>query len=276
MKLSKFLTGWNTTAEADLSGEGERLNSVFYFCNNFHESEEVDIFGVFYKSSSTAEESYERIRKMLEALSMHPLTAKFFCKKILGHFVRGAYSEKDLDELIAKYYECGGHVGELLVHLLQKDYFYNSSKDQYMIPPLDFAISVMANSTDPDIWAILNCGKKSGFGLFDSIDPSGHPEEDQYYADSNVILQCWRLSDQANWHLYRNLPESLHIARGKPEPEWMNDMIHTASMRLNGKSLDSNSYTVTKDYFKDLEGQTYLKVLGLVSFIKKLPVAYTK
>jgi uncharacterized protein (DUF1800 family) len=220
-----------------------------------------------------AGQRYDRVRLALEILASHPSTAQFVCRKLAEHYVSVPAPEKMVNDLSTVFSETGGDMKAVLMAMAAHPDFWKTDLPPRLATPLDYAVGVSRACEETNPWMVCDFLQRSGMGLFDRAMPDGYPDEDQAYADSNALMQRWRLTKQAKWALNRLVPDPWH-GPGKMEArQWRQNVVDVAAVRLTGRPLGDASNQAALDTFATAKGKSWEQAMQAATFVAQLPEA---
>jgi len=170
----------------------------------------------------------------MEILTTHPSTAHFICRKLAEHYVTMPAPEGLVNDLAVVYTKTGGDLQSVLMAIAVHPEFWKPDLTPKMLHPLEFALRLSRCCQVDNPWAIHDFLEKSGASIFDCMTPDGYPETDDAYADSNAMLQRWRLGKHFEWELSGLIPWPLHTASVTDPEKWRQEVVDCIAIRLTG------------------------------------------
>lgn len=239
--LAALLNGWTVSEETDCQGNGFPIERVFRFDPHLNHGRNHTILG-FQFTSAPPEERYERIRMALEILAAHPNTATFIAHKFAQHYVSATPPESLVLDLTRVFQENNGDMKQLFRTLIQHPAFWKSPPR--LSTPLDFCTRILRAGRSQEDWIMGECLRSSGLQIFDRSSPDGYPEENEAYADSNVLLQRWKFVQRAQWILTEMVPWEWRERTETDVQKQQEKIMDILSIRITGFPLQETSLQV--------------------------------
>src|SRR6185436_4862833 len=108
--------------------------------------------------------------------------------------------------------------------------------------------------------------RSCGMGMFDCPTPNGYPEQDERYADSNAMLQRWKLAKGQEWRLSCLVPGPWRWQEGADRTRWMQDIVDVIAARLTGRLLAHESNASALDLLAASQGDMNRRMMDLAAF----------
>ncbi|MCE9591011.1 MAG: DUF1800 family protein [Planctomycetes bacterium] len=270
--LAGLLNGWTVSEEAALNGQGYPLTSVFRFDPTLNDGRSRSVIGMKFDGSSPAGRE-DQVRLALETLAAHPGTATHVARQLIEHYVACPAPEAMVSDVAAVLLRTGGDMREALMAIAQHPGFWSADHAQRMARPIDYALRLTRTTRSDDGWQVYDFLQRSGMGMFDCVTPNGYPEQDERYADSNAMLQRWRLAKDQEWPLLTLVPGSWRWREGADRSRWLQDVVDIIAVRLTGRPLTGESNEAALRVLDASKGDMDRRVMDLGAFIGALPEA---
>jgi hypothetical protein len=254
--LAGLLTGWTASVEGDGRGGGPAaIRYTFRYSPRLNDGSGTVLLGLPLPAADRGAR-YDRTRFALEMLAAHPSTARFISRKLAEHYVSAPAPDDLVDDLAARFLETGGDMRALVLDLAAHPAFWRGDEPGRVTSAMDYAIRLCRVTGHYQPWQVGDYLQRSGRGMFDRPSPDGYPEEDAASADSNAMIQRWRLALQTEWPLSSLVPGPWQQAAGLSDPEWAQRAVDTIAVRLTGRTLGpaSNEAAVTFATTADEDG----------------------
>ena len=267
--LAAVFTGITAANAVDNAPVGNRTRQAYAFVPGQHDPRTTQAFGLDLPAAETREgdgmpdaaSAFDRIRRVLEALSAHPATAASIADKLADHHL-GAASPGDpadagvRDAMAAAFLRHQGRLPEVLLAMVEHPAFAAAMDRAYeegplagarVARPLDAAVRLQRVLGQVEPGAAAGYLTGAGFQLFDRETPDGYPDEDAAYADSNAMLQRWRYASRAANRAAASLPHPLRRPSGDTLSDpaaraaWRQRVVDTLAGVLTGGLLSETS-----------------------------------
>lgn len=268
--LARLLTGWMLVEEA--TGNGGRKAREFCFDPALNDGSAQRVLGVSFPEAPPASR-HLRIEQALEILASHPSTARHVTRKLAEHYVATPAPGQLVDDLARVFLETGGDMAEVLVALASHPEFWRADLPPRIATPIDFSVGFSRVCRESSPWTVCDFLQRSGMGLFDRAQPDGYPDEDEAYADSNSLLQRWKIVNQAQWALNRLVPDAWRSRGALDEAAWQQRVVDVAAVRLTGFPLSERSNQAALEAFAAGKGQPWERTMQTAVFVAQLPEA---
>ena len=247
--LAKLLTGWSAarTTSAASPGPGEVRQYDFRYDPMLSDSGEQRIFGTSLAQASEADDHFDRVQQMIETLAAHPETAKFFCRKLAEHYVSMPAPEDLVSGLAATFLATAGDGAALVRTLVAHPRFWDAPPR--LAHPLQFAMRLYRCTNRTDVGGMAGYLRRSRAGLFDCPTPDGHPEEDSAYADTNAMIQRWKLSRELQYNFASIAPQNMRYAKGELSGAEKQLIVDMLAVKLTGAVLSEDSNRAALEIF---------------------------
>jgi uncharacterized protein (DUF1800 family) len=216
---------------------------------------------------------YDRVRLALEMLAAHPSTAEHVCRDLIEHYVRVPAPETMVKDLAAVFHETGGDLRRVLLAMSEHAEFRRAALPPKVARPIDFALRVSRATRADDAWPIVTMLQSSGTGLFECVTPNGYPEEDDRYADSNALLQRWKLVRSWEWRVASLTPGPWRWQAKVDQAAWAQNVVDAVAVRLTGRVLGEQSNAAALDVLLQATGDRNAQTSAVAMFIGTLPEA---
>lgn len=270
--LAGVLNGWTVCEEAASDGRGYPLASVFRYDPTLNDGQVRRVIGVALDGSDPTQRQ-DQVRLMLEVLASHPSTAKHVARSLVEHYVAYPAPEKLTDDIAAVFVRTGGDTRAMLLAIAEHPLFWSPDHAQRLARPIDYALRLARTTRSDDVWEVYDFLRRSGMGIFDCSTPNGYPEEDARYADSNAMLQRWRLAKAQEWRLSTLVPGPWRWREGADRARWMQDCVDVIATRLTGRPLAATSNEAALRVLDTSSGDMDRRMRDLAAFIGALPEA---
>ena len=268
--LANLLTGWTASAEGDGRSAGQSRAFTFRYDPALNDADEMRVVGMRFPRVD-ADNRYDRVQLLIETLSAHPSTASFVCRKVVEHYVGVPADETLVDDLAQVFHETGGDMAEVLVAMASHPAFWSTEGDK-IAQPIDYGLRLSRTSAFINPWQLQNFLARSGAGLFDRSTPDGYPEEDAAYADSNALVQRWRLARTAQWSLVNLVPGPWRWgADDVAEDVWAQRVVDVVAVRLTGSVLSPQSNEAAVKLLLETEGNRQDRAFTIAPIIAQMP-----
>ena len=217
--------------------------------------------------------AYDRVHMALEVLAAHPSTAKFISRKLAEHYVGLPAPNELVDDLAIVFMETNGDMRQMLLTIARHDVFWQPDLPKRLAQPLDFAMRLCRTTDRVHPWSASQFLQRSGTGLFDRPTPDGYPEEDESYADSNALLQRWKLAQESQWALAGLVPGQWRYTQNHQTDDWAQNIVDVLAVRLTGWVLGPDSNEAAISLLKECKGDSNRRVVQIAPFIAQLPEA---
>jgi hypothetical protein len=257
-ELSHLLAGWLATDETDPARLAPRQAHRFHFAPELNDAQPHAVFGLNLPAVPPAQR-YDRARRVIEMLAAHPDTARHLARKLVEHYLVSPAPDDLVDHTASAYLVSGGDLAQTLLALATHPDATGDAVPPRLKRPLEFAVGLQRRVGDTSSWRTVSFLNRTGTGMFDRETPDGYDAEPQSYANSNAMLQRWRLAKELEWPLYRLLPDPLrspdqvtfpHATPGtlpdgttvdRHQQFWLVRVIDTLAVRLTGTPLGDRS-----------------------------------
>lgn len=270
--LAGVLNGWTVTEESSLDGRGFPLTSVFRFEPTLNDGQVRRVIGVNIDGTDPTLRG-DRVQLMLETLASHPGTSRHIAIQLAEHYVSAPAPADLVEDLTGVFLRTGGDMREMLLTIASHPAFWRATGERRLARPMDYALRVSRVTGSDDTWQIFEFLRSSGMGIFDCVTPNGYPEQDERYADSNAMLQRWRLAKTMEWRLCLLIPGSWRWTEGADRTKWMQNVVDIAAVRLTGRTLSTESNDAALRVLADAKGNMDRRMMDVAAFIGALPEA---
>lgn len=270
--LAGLLNGWTAMDEADTGGRGYPLESVYRYDGTLNDGLPRRILGMSYEPALPAQR-FDRVRLALETLAAHPSTAEFICRKLAEHYVSDPAPEAMVTDLTRVYHQTGGDMKSVLLAMAEHPQFRRADLPMKVARPIDFALRLSRVTRADDSWTIHNFLQSSGMGLFDCITPNGYPEADDRYADSNAVLQRWKLVRTWDWRMASLVPGTWRWSVKSDPVSGAQNIVDAVAVALTGRVLGPESNAAALRVLAEATGDIGSKTQQTAVFVGMLPEA---
>lgn len=274
--LAGLLCGLTVGEEAPPDGGAQYLSRVFRFAPDLADSSAQRVFGAHFGEADGEGAAFDRFGRVLEHLSAHPMTARFWARKLAEHFVAVPAPEALVEDLAECFLATGGDTRELLLHIAEHPSFWAAMDTPRVASPLDFGLRFGRATTPRHLHGQVDALLRSaGMGMFDHAAPDGYPEEDEAWIDSNGLLARWRLAQGVSWAARVLTPDPLRRSEhGDSFDEFSSRAIDHASFRLLGRLLGPDSMEAAVSYMREIsEEPAWKRVEQMCVLLTRFPEA---
>ncbi len=267
--LAAVFTGITAANAVDNAPVGNRTRQEYAFAPGQHDPRAVQAFGLDLPAAKTREgdgmpdaaSAFDRVRRVLEALSAHPATAAHLADKLADHHLGAASPGEPADAgvrdaMAAAFLRHQGRLPEVLLAMVEHPAFAAAMDRAFeeaptagarVARPLDAAVRLQRVVGQVEPGAAAGYLSGAGFQLFGRETPDGYPDEDGAYADSNATLQRWRYASRAASRIGATLPWPLRRPSGDTLSDptkraaWQQRVVDTLAGTLTGGLLSETS-----------------------------------
>lgn len=271
-KLSAILTGWTASVDGDGHSGGRVQDLTFRYEPLLNDARPQTALGYRFPEADGAA-AYRRVPAALELLIDHPSTAQFVCAKLVGHYVAFPAPEALVDECAQVYLGSHGDLAEVLQFIARHPAFWAPDLAPRLTSPYDYALRLARVARLRNAYAVGDFLDRSGMGIFDRETPDGYPEEDQAWADSNALLQRWKLAEGARWQLAALAPGAWRYRQEPLDDQARGALVDHLAQRLLGMPLGARSRAACIELMPSIDGNTDRKTQEIAMFIARMPEA---
>jgi uncharacterized protein (DUF1800 family) len=186
--LARIITGWTVSSPDEDSLYGGR----FTFAPARHEPGAQTVMGAAYEQAG-----YDQGRAALEALAVHPATARHLARKLASHFIADQPPQAVVDRLTARYLDSGGDLAVVTAALVE-------AEEAWTVPlgkvrqPWEFVVAALrATGMPADFRAVNGALAALGQPIWDPPGPNGWPDTTQAWVSPKGLEA--RLDLAADW-----------------------------------------------------------------------------
>jgi uncharacterized protein (DUF1800 family) len=271
-RLAALLTGWSASVDGDGVSGGQLRDLTFRFEPGANDERAQRLLGVAFPEATGAA-AFDRVRAALELLAAHPSTARFVAGKLAAHVVAAPPPPALVEAMAAEFLRTHGDLGAVLALAVRDPAFLDPALPGRLVSPRDFALRLARTTGFAQPWAVGDFLDRCGMGVFDRETPDGYPEEDAAWADSNGMVQRWKLADAARWALAAQVPGEWRYAREPLEAARGERLIDLLAMRLTGRPLGARSHAAAVALLAGLSGNADQRCQELAIFVARTPEA---
>ncbi len=274
-ELANLLTGWRFARTARLDGGGGYLGGAFRFDPLLSDPAPRSLFGLRFESVPAPELRYDRARTVIDMLASHPQTARFVARKIAEHYTTTP-ADAELIEMLARvFHETGGDTGAVMLALADWPGLWVRDAQPRLTHPLSHGLRLTRATGRVAEYRIDTYLRRAGFGLFDRDTPDGYPEVDAAYANTNTMLQRWRLAHEMRNDLAALVPGHLHQQPKEPalHPAWRQQVVDLVAVGLTGQVLGEQSNRAVLEVFAQLPATGVEEVRTIATLVAQMPEA---
>lgn len=276
---AKLLTGWTYAEEASLVEDVRYLAAEFRFEPRLGDGRAYSLLGASFPAADGVAR-YARVRRFLELLTRHPSTARFIATKLVEHYVAVPAPASVVAGVEQSFHESGGELSVCLLTIARHPDFWRRDLAPRVATPLDYGLRLTRICGETRVSVLNGFLNRSGMALFDRATPDGYPAEDAAYADSNAMLQRWRLARHHEWHLLGLVPRPwLRQPKGAgaatpPTRRWRQRVVDCLAVRVTGRLLSPRSNEAAIGFLRSIQQESRRKqVLEVAKLICQLPEA---
>ncbi len=246
-ELAGLLTGWSSTAAARPHGGGHHPLDHWVFVAHRHDMAPRTVLGHTFDKPESRTTAYARVLAALDLLAHHPSTAAFISRKLADHYLTLSpeAGEALTAELADIFLDSRGDLRRVVRAIAASPAYREAPLEPRLTHPLNFTLRLQRLTGDTNDGRTFAFTRSAGSGLFDRETPDGFPEEDEAYADSNAILQRWKLAQTLDYHFPSMLPYNLRRpVRDADEAQmaaWRQRSVDELAVRLTGRLLSERS-----------------------------------
>ena len=271
-RLAALLTGWSASVDGDGVSGGRPRDLTFRFEPAANDEGPQRLLGFAFPEASGAA-AFDRVRCALELLAAHPSTARFVARKLAAHVVAMPPPPALLDAMAAEFLRTHGDLAAVLRVAVRHPAFLDPALPGRLASPLDYALRLARTTGWRHPWGVGEFLDRSGMGMFDRETPDGYPEEDQAWADSNGMVQRWRLAEAARWSLVALVPPAWRYAREAMDDARRDAVVDVLAVRLTGRPLGERSHAAAVELLAGLDGNTDQRCQEIAIFVARSPEA---
>ena len=267
--LAHLLTGWTAAQEGDGHSAGEVRSFHFRFDPLLSEGQEMSVLGISFPAADR-DHRYDRVRSAIELLAAHPSTASFVCSKLVSHYTSYPPDDALVKDMATVFESTGGDLREVLMALARHPAFWADSRPR-LAHPLDYAVRLSRITGANNPWLVNEFLQRCGCGLFDRATPDGYPENDERYADSNSLVQRWKLAHDLRWNIAGQSLPRLHWGGQDKEPSWAQNVVDSIAIRLTGAVLSAESNAAALKAAGETTGNPNDRVRAIGEVVSQMP-----
>lgn len=282
--LAKVLTGWTAPLQAEgrAINDGETRTWDFRFDATRNDPSPQSVFGLRLKADPEVGPAdllgrYERVREAIEMLACRPETARFVCRKLVESYAVTPAPQAVVDDLASVFMRTHGDLAEVAVALWQHPSMMAMSGQPRLAWPLEYAVRLQRSAVETR--GGLSAGLVNGYlkraraGIFDWPTPDGMPRDDAAYADSNAMLQRWRLARELNGSTVSVVPGPVRYAAGEPDEAWTQRLVDIVAVRVTGRLLGAESNAAALAAMSKVTGTRDERAREAAAVVPTLPEA---
>lgn len=273
-ELAHLITGWRAISTARLDGSGGDLANVFRFDPALNDPAARTVFGMRF-AEADPEARFDRAKLAVEMLASHPQTARFVSTKIAEHYTTVPADPELIDALALAFHETGGDTGAMMRTLARWPGLWGREATPRMTHPLGHGLRLSRATGRPQDGRLAGYLRRAGFGLFDRDTPDGYPEEDPAYADSNAMLQRWRLANDMRFDLGALVPGNLHHPPKDKSGHaaWRQRVVDLIALQITGFPLGEQSNAAVLRVFAASSATGLDRIRMIAALIAQMPEA---
>ena len=177
-----------------------------------------------------------------------------------------------VEDLTRVFVETAGDMTAMLLALAEHPAFWSRTADR-VAHPIDYGVRACRVMRHFQPWQLGDFLGSAGTGLYDRASPDGYPEDDAAYADSNGMLQRWKLARRWQWPLAGLVPGPWRYSGAMPESMWAQSVVDVVAVRLTGRVLGETSNESALGLLGESAGTRDERVRLVATFIAQLPEA---
>jgi len=206
---------------------------------------------------------------VLEMLAAHPESARFICTKLADHYVSQPASPALVDELVSVFHRSAGDMSEVMVALAL--HVHRNGLSPRLAHPLPFAMRLFRTTDRDDVGGMAGYLRRSRAGLFDCATPDGYSQSDADYADTNAMIQRWKLAREMQYSIASLAPGNIRWAKGPMSDREMRLVVDMLAIRLTGRTLSDESANAALSVMRETTGTRDEQIRELASLMGQLP-----
>ena len=309
--LAHVLAGQVYSDEAALNALPDRVTSRFRYEPALNDGKARAVFGLALPGGDGPALA-DRPRRVVEMLAAHPATARHVVQRLILYYLNVPAPERMAEEIADVFIATGGDLREVVVAIAEHPYSRQTDRHAAgatvggdmtdtgataglgINRPLDHAVRLARVVGETAPWRVRNFLRGSGVEVFDRETPDGYSLDPAEYADSNTMLQRWRLARALEWRLFHAVPsvqrQPPKAPQAKPEADdgeaasryeaelaaWRQRLIDSVAVRLSGWTLGPRSNAAAHEALRAILAATEdrnRRVLAIATFIAQLPEA---
>ena len=243
-EAARAFTGWKVEDGSKVGG-GVTLPSTgnFTYYDGWHDNYQKRVLATEFDPNSPPQQDG---KKVYDLLSAHPGTAMYICRKLCKRFV-GDNPPQSIVTAAAQTWQANitkpDQIAKVLKTILLSNEFA-TARGTKVKRPFDF-ISSFLRATAADFTPtqqLFDRTYSAGYLHFQWATPTGHPDNADFWLNSNTMLTCWNLLPDllspnfktAYFNLVGQTPTNIKTSA---------EIVSYWFMRLNGLSPDSQTLT---------------------------------
>jgi uncharacterized protein (DUF1800 family) len=192
-ELARALTGWTIKSprQAQFGIIDYAEAGAFVFNPKQHDDGAKKVLGINIPANGGINDAIT----VIDALAVHPSTAKFIATKLVRRFVADTPPDVLVQRTAQTFLDTGGDIRVVMSTILHSDEFRNSF-GQKIKRPFEFIASV-ARATDmqlEDARPFALALQMMGQGLFLHATPDGYPDSGSAWINTNNLMARWNLA----------------------------------------------------------------------------------
>lgn len=270
--LAGLLTGWTVSDTFPRRGSPRVMAKTYRFDPALNEPGAVTVYGMAFPAAEAAG-ARDRIQVAMEMLAGHPDTASYVCGKLAEHYLGASAPDRLTRELENTFLGTSGDLTAVLMTLARHPDFQDPRLPSKFTTPLDYSVRLARIARYGNSWRIREYLSGAGMGLFERVTPDGYPEEPSAYADTNGLLQRWRLARDLEGSLANTLPPATRARLDQGDDEAAQEVIDLASLQITGRLLEPASNRAALDVLAATTGRSDQRIRSMIGFVGQLPEA---
>jgi uncharacterized protein (DUF1800 family) len=205
-QLSLLLTGFSYVrgweAENNWNGGNQDNRGQMIYRHNWHEPGTRRILGRRYRGRGP-----RQLRQVIDDLSVHPMTARYICRKLVAHFISDNPTEDMIHPVEEAYLSSDGELREVYRALINLDFSWEMPL-QKLRAPYEHLVAIyraMDKSWSDDILgeALNALGFMHNFPWHWPA-PDGYPDKEIFWIDPNTTRLRLLSLQRLIWRMFLN------------------------------------------------------------------------
>lgn len=250
-EAARAFTGWTVADGRDRHQVSFPSTGEFYYYDQWHDHYQKRILGVEFKSHQDAMADG---LKVLDLVARHPGTARYVCTKLCRWLVADNPPEAVIDEAVyvwTKNLEADDQIAQVIRAILLSDAFAENlntkvKRPNHLVISLIRQLELDVTPSIEWIWAL----KQMGYRQFTWPTPTGHPDDANYWLNTDMMLKRWNVVPLA---LFLNVERTGDLTFSEETLQLENTKLDGAldhwSEKLLGRKVDDEIRAKIHDTF---------------------------
>lgn len=242
-EAARAFTGW-TVADGSEDEKGGRFPNTggFHYYEGWHDNYQKRILGVEF---SPNQPPLADGRKVLDLVAYHPATARFICTKLCCRFIADDPPTSIIEKAIVTwtdYQKSPQQIKETIKTILLSEEC-KDSLGKKMKRPFELLVSFLKGvgaELKPSIllhYFLL----QMGYYQFAWPTPTGHPDTEKHWLNSNMLLMRWKLIPVLLWDDWHHSADIDLVGQMPAKVKTCEEIVDFWISRLAGKPLTDNT-----------------------------------